>query len=55
MSTPDQSNSLKNQFLKAEAMVTESRLQVPESLKYKLYGLGKQVVVGDCKMPQPPA
>lgn len=48
-------NVLKNQFLKAEAQVNEGRVQVPESLKYKLYGLGKQVVVGDCKMPQPPS
>lgn len=55
MSQQDQSNSLKHQFLKAEAAVNEGRVQVPESLKYKLYGMGKQIVVGDCTMPQPPA
>jgi acyl-CoA-binding protein len=51
----DQSTNLKNQFIKAEALVNEGKVQVPETIKYKLYGLGKQVVVGDCKMPQPPA
>lgn len=50
-----ESNTLKNQFLKAEALVNEGRVQVPESLKYKLYGIGKQIVNGDCKMQQPPA
>lgn len=56
MSQPaDPTSELKNKFLKCEALVNESKVQVPESLKYKLYGLAKQVVVGDCKMPQPPA
>lgn len=54
-STPDKGTQLKNQFLRAEGLVNEGKVQVPESLKYKLYGLSKQVVVGDCKMPQPPA
>jgi acyl-CoA-binding protein len=52
---PLQGQELKNQFLQSEQMVNENRVQVPESLKMKLYGLGKQIKEGDCRMPQPPA
>lgn len=45
---------LKNQFVQAEVQVNEAKVQVPESLKMKLYGLAKQAKEGDCKMPQPP-
>jgi acyl-CoA-binding protein len=49
-----QQQDLKNQFLQAETLVNDSKVQVPESLKMKLYGLAKQAKEGDCKMPQPP-
>jgi len=45
---------LKTKFFNAEKLVNESRVQVPESLKMKLYGLSKQAKEGDCRMPQPP-
>ncbi len=46
---------MKANFFNAEKLVNESRVQVPETLKMKLYGLAKQAKEGDCKMPQPPA
>lgn len=45
---------LKTQFLAAEASVNENRVQVPETVRMKLYGLAKQVKEGDCRMPKPP-
>jgi len=45
---------LKSKFIAAEKLVNENRVQVPESLKMKLYGLAKHAKEGDCKMPQPP-
>jgi hypothetical protein len=49
------SQEMKANFFNAEKLVNESRVQVPETLKMKLYGLAKQAKEGDCKMPQPPA
>ncbi len=46
---------LKSKFLNAESLVNDNKVQVPETIKMKLYGLGKQIKEGDCKMPQPPA
>lgn len=46
---------LKTKFVAAEKLIQENRVQVPESLKMKLYGLAKQAKEGDCRMPQPPA
>ena len=49
------SQDLKTQYLSAEAQVNDNRVQVPETIRMKLYGLSKQIKEGDCKMPQPPA
>jgi hypothetical protein len=45
---------LKTKFVAAEKLIQENRVQVPETLKMKLYGLAKQAKEGDCRMPQPP-
>ncbi len=44
----------RTQFLTAEASVNENRVQVPENIRMKLYGLAKQIKEGDCRMPKPP-
>jgi acyl-CoA-binding protein len=45
---------LKTQFLTAEASVSDNKVQAPESIRMKLYGLAKQIKEGDCRMPKPP-
>lgn len=47
-------STLKDKFLEAEGFLSQAKLQMPETVKLKLYGLSKQIKEGDCKMPQPP-
>jgi acyl-CoA-binding protein len=46
--------SLKEKFLEAEGYLAQSKVQMSETIKLRLYGLTKQIKEGDCKMPQPP-
>jgi hypothetical protein len=46
--------SLKEKFLEAEGFLSQSKIQMSETIKLRLYGLTKQIKEGDCKMPQPP-
>lgn len=49
------SSSLVSQFKMAHQHLEENQIEPPSELKWRLYGLEKQINVGDCKMPKPPS
>lgn len=47
-------SDLKAQFSLAEAYLKENKVSLSDDIRGRLYGLSKQAIEGDCKMPCPP-